>query len=115
VLHLDNFFSTRKLYQELYELGISANNTAKAGSGIPKELACLRDVMMKQNDHGEWFNYVISSVNYIAFYDIALKVMMITIHDPTIKEYAYFDVIKRPKASLKYAKAGESFRDSLQQ
>jgi Transposase IS4 len=41
VLHLDNFFTTRKLYQELYERGIGANGTAKAGSGILKELAYL--------------------------------------------------------------------------
>ncbi len=53
VLHLDNFFTTRKLYQQLYELGIDANGTAKAGSEIPKELAYLRDTMTKQNDHEE--------------------------------------------------------------
>ena len=36
VLHLDNFFTTRRLYERLYKLGIRANGTAKAGSGIPK-------------------------------------------------------------------------------
>ena len=47
ILHLDNFFTTRKLYQELYDFGIDVNNTAKAESGIPKELAYLRDAMTK--------------------------------------------------------------------
>jgi Transposase IS4 len=114
VLHLDNFFTTRRLYQKLYELGIGANGTAKAGSGIPKELACLGDAMTKQKDHGEWFNYVIESVNCIAFCDMASKAMMTTIHDPTTEEYAYFDARKRPGASLKYAIAAESVEDSSQ-
>ncbi|ERF72396.1 hypothetical protein EPUS_07558 [Endocarpon pusillum Z07020] len=108
VLHLDNFFTTRKLYQRLYELGIGANGTAKAGSGIPKELAYLRDAMTKQNDYGEWFNYVVGSVNCIAFCDSASKAMMTTIHDPTMEEYTYFKRIKRPKASLKYAVDAET-------
>ena len=59
--------------------------------------------MTKQNDHGEWFNYVIGSVNYIAFCDSASKAMMTTVHDLTAKNYVYFDAIKRPGASLKYA------------
>jgi len=115
VLHLDNFFTTRKLYQELYELGIGANSTAKAGSGILKELVYLRNVMTKQNNHGEWFNYVIGSVNCIAFCDMASKAMMTTVYDPTIEEYAYFNAAKRPGASLKYAKAGESSTGGSQQ
>ena len=115
VLHLDNFFTTRKLYQELYELGIGANGTAKAGSGIPKELAYLRDAMTKQNNHREWFNYVISSVNCIAFCDMASKAIMTTVYDPTIEEYAFFNAAKRPGASLKYAKAGESSTGGSQQ
>jgi hypothetical protein len=41
VLYLNNFFTTCKLYQELYERGIRANSTAKAGAGILKELAYL--------------------------------------------------------------------------
>jgi hypothetical protein len=109
VLHLNNFFTTRKLYQELYELGIGANETAKAGSGIPKELAYLRDAMTKQNDHGEWFNWVVGSVNCIAFCDSASNAMMTTVHDPTVEEYTYFEAVKRSNASLKYAK----FADSL--
>ncbi len=108
VLHLDNFFTTRKLYQRLYELGIGANGTAKAGSGIPKELAYLRDAMTKQNDHGEWFNYVVGSVNCIAFCDSASKAMMTTVHDPTMKEYTYFDGKKRPGASRKFAVDAET-------
>ena len=108
ILHLNNFFTTRKLYQELYELGISANGTAKAGSGIPKELAYLRDVMTKQNDHREWFNWVVGNVNCIAFCDSASKAMMTTVYDPLVDEYAYFDAIKRCGASLKYAKFAES-------
>ncbi len=107
VLHLDNFFTTRALYQELYELGIGANGTAKAGSGIPKELACLGEAMTKQNNHGEWFNYVVDSVNCIAFCDSASKAMMTTVHDPTVEEYAYFDAVRRPGASLKHAKSIE--------
>jgi Transposase IS4 len=90
VLHLDNFFTTRRLYQELYERGIGANGTAKARSGIPKELAYLRDAMTKEKDHGEWFNYVVGSVNCIVFCDSASKAMMTTVHDPTVEEYAYF-------------------------
>ncbi len=108
VLHLDNFFTTCKLYQRLYELGIGANGTAKAGSGIPKELAYLRDAMTKQNNHGEWFNYVVGSVNCIAFCDSASKAMMTTVHDPTMEEYTYFDRIKRPGASLKLAVDAET-------
>jgi Transposase IS4 len=103
VLHLDNFFTTRRLYQELYERGIGANGTAKAGSGIPKELAYLRDAMTKEKDHGGWFNYVVSSVNCIAFCDSASKAMMTTVHDPTVEEHAYFDAVKRPGASLEYS------------
>jgi Transposase IS4 len=103
ILHLDNFFTTRKLYQELYEREIGANGTAKAGAGIPKELAYLRDAMTKEKDHGEWFNYVVGSVNCIAFCDSASKAMMTTVHDPTVEEYAYFDAVKRPGASLKYS------------
>jgi len=115
VLHLDNFFTTRALYQELYELGIGANGTAKAGSGIPKELACLGDAMTKQNDHGEWFNYVIGSVNCIAFCDSASKAMMTTVHDPTVEEYAYFAAVKRPGASFKYAKPTETPTEAMKQ
>jgi Transposase IS4 len=53
VLHLDNFFTTCRLYQKLYKHGIEANGTAKAGASIPKELAYLQDTMMKKKDHGE--------------------------------------------------------------
>ncbi len=53
ILYLDNFFTTRKLYQRLYELDIEANDTAKAESDISKELAYLHDAMTKQNDHRE--------------------------------------------------------------
>ena len=60
--------------------------------------------MTKEKDHREWFNYVIRSVNYIAFYDSAFKTMMTTIHDPIIKEHTYFNRAKRPGASLKYFK-----------
>jgi Transposase IS4 len=112
VLHLDNFFTTRKLYQRLYELGIGANGTAKAGSGIPKELAYLRDTMTKEKDHGEWFNYVVGSVNCIAFCDSASKAMMTTVHDPTVEDYTYFDAAKRPGASLKYSKQVESTKST---
>ena len=114
VLHLNNFFITRRLYQKLYELGIGANGTAKAGSGIPKELACLRDAITKQKDYKEWFNYVIESVNCIAFYDIASKAIITTIHNPTTEKYAYFNARKRPRASLKYTIAAESVEDSSQ-
>lgn len=112
VLHMDNFFTTRALYQRLYELGIGANGTAKAGSGIPKELACLGEAMSKQNDHGEWFNYVVGSVNCIAFCDSASKAMMTTVHDLTAEEYVYFDAVKRPGASFKYAKPAEAVEQS---
>ena len=64
--------------------------------------------MTKQNDHGEWFNYVVNNVNYIAFCDLAFKIMMITVHDPTMEEYTYFDRIKRPGASLKLAVDAET-------
>jgi Transposase IS4 len=104
VLYIDNFFTTQRLYQELYKQGIGANGTAKAGSGIPKELCYLRDTLRKQNDHGTWYNYVVKSLNCIAFCDMASNSMMTTVHDPTVEEYAYFDRIKRPGASLKYAK-----------
>jgi hypothetical protein len=112
VLHLDNFFTTRKLYQRLYELGIRANSTAKTGSGILKKLAYLRDTMTKEKDHKEWFNYVISSVNYIAFCDSALKAIMTTVHDSTVKDYTYFNAVKRPGASLKYPKQVESIKST---
>jgi Transposase IS4 len=70
---MDNFFTTCALYQELYEQGIGANGTANAGSGIPKELRYLRDAMTKQNNHGDWYNYVIGSVNCIGVYDMAVS------------------------------------------
>jgi hypothetical protein len=60
--------------------------------------------MMKQNDYDKWFNYIINSVNCIAFCDSASKAIITTIYDPTIEEYDYFDAMKRPSASLKYAK-----------
>jgi hypothetical protein len=41
ILHMNNFFTTRKLYDELYKQEVGANGTAKAGSDIPKELAYL--------------------------------------------------------------------------
>ena len=53
VLHLNNFFTTYKLYQRLYELEIGVNDTVKTGSGISKELTYLRETMTKQNDHEE--------------------------------------------------------------
>lgn len=68
--------------------------------------------MTKQNDHDEWFNYVVGSVNYIAFCDSASKTMVTTVHDPTIEEYAYFDATKRPDASLKYAKPASSLEST---
>ena len=104
VLHLDNFFTTHALYSELYRLGIGANGTAKAGSGIPKELAYLRDTMTKEKDYREWFNYVIGNVNCIAFCDMASKSMITTVHDPTVEEYTFFSAAKRPNASFKYGK-----------
>jgi Transposase IS4 len=104
VLHIDNFFTNQRLYQELYKQGIRANGTAKAGSGIPKELCYLRDTLRKQNDHGAWYNYVVESVNCIAFCDMASNSMMTTVHDPTVEEYTYFDRIKRPGASLRNVK-----------
>jgi hypothetical protein len=103
ILHVDNFFTTRALYQELYELGIGTNDTAKAGSGIPKELAYLREAMTKQNDHGDWYNYIIGNVNCVVFCDSAPRAMMTTVYDPTVEEYVYFSCIKRPGASLKIA------------
>ena len=102
VLHLNNFFTIRKFYQRLYELGIGINGTVKAESGISRELIYLRDTMTKQNDHGEWFNYIIDNVNCIAFYDSVSKTMMTIVYDPTMKEYVYFDRIKRSGTSLKY-------------
>ena len=60
--------------------------------------------MIKKKDHGEWFNYVIKNVNYIAFYDMASKSMMTAVYDPIVEEYTYFSTIKRPGASLKYVK-----------
>jgi Transposase IS4 len=104
VLHLDDFFNTCKLYQELYERGIRANGAAKAGVDIPKELAYLRDAMTKEKDYGEWFNYVVGSINCIALCDSASKAMMTTVHDSTIEEHTYFDAVKRTGASLKYSK-----------
>jgi Transposase IS4 len=77
VLHIDNFFTTQRLYQELYKQGIGANGTTKAGSGIPKELCYLRDTLRKQNDHGAWYNYVVESVNCIAFCDMASNLLRI--------------------------------------
>jgi Transposase IS4 len=103
VLHLDNFFTTRKLYERLYELGIGANGTAKLGSGIPKELALLRDLMTRQNHHGDWYNYIVGNVNCITFCDMAATSMMSTVHDPTIEPLLLLDPVRRPGASLKNA------------
>jgi hypothetical protein len=36
------------------------------------------------------------------FYNLAFKVIIITVYNSTIKEYAYFNTVKRPGASLKY-------------
>jgi hypothetical protein len=58
--------------------------------------------MTKEKNYREWFNYVISSINYVVFYNSASKAMMTTVHDPTAEEYAYFNAVKRPGASLKY-------------
>jgi hypothetical protein len=58
---------------------------------------------MKEKNYREWFNYVISSVNCVAFCDSASKAMMTTVHNPTAEEYAYFNAVKRPGASLKYS------------
>ena len=104
VLHLDNFFTRYTLYEELYARGIGANGTAKAGSGIPKELILLQDVMTKQINHEEWYNYVIGNVNCIAFCDMATTSIMTTVHDPTEEDYVWYDEIKRPGASLTNAK-----------
>jgi hypothetical protein len=44
--------------------------------------------------------------------------MMTTVHDSTVKEYAYFNAVKRPGASLKYSilapatQAAESIRST---
>lgn len=103
-IHMDNFFTTRKLYQRLYQLGVGSNGTAKAGSGIPKELAYLREATTKQNNHGDWYNYVIDSVNCVGFCDMATAWLMTTVHDPYTEEYVYFDRVKRPGATLKNAK-----------
>ena len=64
--------------------------------------------MTKEKDHGEWFNYVVGTVNCIGFCDMAPRAMMTTVHDPTVKEYIYIDRVKRSGASLKYSKAVES-------
>ena len=64
--------------------------------------------MIKEKDHREWFNYIIRTVNYIGFYDMALRAMMTTVYDPTVKEYTYINRVKRSGASLKYLKAVES-------
>jgi Transposase IS4 len=53
ILYLDNFFTTCKLYQELYNCKIEVNGTVKAGSDILKELAYLQDTITKEKDHGE--------------------------------------------------------------
>jgi hypothetical protein len=103
VLHLDNFFTTRKLYERPYELEIRANGTAKLGSGIPKELALLRDLMTRQNHHGDWYNYIVGNVNCIIFCDMAATSMMSTVHDPTIEPLLLLDPVRRPGASLKNA------------
>ena len=47
VLYLDNFFTTYKLYQRLYELGIKVNNMTKTESDILKKLTYLRNVITK--------------------------------------------------------------------
>jgi hypothetical protein len=39
---------------------------------------------------------------------MASNSMMTTVHDPIAEEYAYFDRVKRPGASLKYAKQVDS-------
>lgn len=108
VLHIDNFFTTRKLYEQLHSQGIGANGSAKAGSGVPRELVLLREVMPRQTDHGRNFNYVVGNVNCIAFCDMATSVMMSTVHDPTQEEYEYFDPAKRPGASLSNSKPAVS-------
>jgi Transposase IS4 len=101
---MNNFFTTCELYNKLYKQEVGANGTAKAGSGIPKELAYLREAMIKQNDHEDWYNYVVGNVNCIGFYDMAASSMMTTVHDPITEEYTFFDRVKRPEASLKNAK-----------
>jgi hypothetical protein len=74
--------------------------------------------MTKEKDYKEWFNYVISSVNCIAFCDSASKVIMTTVYNSTVKEYVYFNAVKRPGASLKYlipasaTQAAESIRST---
>jgi hypothetical protein len=100
---MNNFFTTRELYNELYKQGVGANGTAKAGSGIPKELAYLREAMTKQNDHGDWYNYVVSNVNCIGFCDMVASSMMTTVHDPTAEEYTFF------RSFFKECKASHSF------
>jgi hypothetical protein len=58
--------------------------------------------MIKKKNYKEWFNYVISSINCITFYDSASKVIMTIVHNSTVKEYVYFNAVKQPGASLKY-------------
>lgn len=71
--------------------------------------------MTKQNDHGKWFNYVVSSINCIAFCNSASKAMMTTVYNSTAEEYTYFDAVKRPDTSLKYIQPIEISEYALKQ
>jgi hypothetical protein len=68
---------------------------------IPKELVLLREVLQKEKHHGEWFNYIIGSVDCLAFYDKAVTLFMTTVYDPTEDEYVYFNAVKRPSVKDK--------------
>ena len=64
--------------------------------------------MIKKKNHREWFNYVIKTVNYIGFYNMALRAMMTTVYNPTVKEYIYINRVKQSGAFFNYLKAVES-------
>lgn len=95
-LHIDNFFTRVRLYEELYKKGIGANGTCKAGSGISRELALFRDCTSKEKNYGLWRNQVQNNVNCIAFVDMRGCTMMTTVHDPTVEDLHWFPYVQRP-------------------
>lgn len=99
IFHLDNFFTRRKLFQALFDRGIGANGTAKLGSGIPKELAYLKQkkLLKKEKHYGKSYNMVIGDVNCLAVCDMVPTLFMTTIYDITEQPNSvYFDSKKRP-------------------
>jgi Transposase IS4 len=90
IFHLDNPLTRRRLYQELYERGIGANGTAKKGSGIPKKLVYLKQLLKKEKDYGKCYNIVIGDVNCIAVCDMATTLFMTTVFDVTNKVQDFF-------------------------